>query len=115
MSDYEPAVHSSALLCHLADVGRGIESLRCYIRAIGPADGGAGNKEFAKVGDVAERLEDGPLQPGLEVYGLRGPVVEREVDTMATTVLGLYDTWENRHVRVPLFQRRDLSQRLAGP
>src|SRR6266508_2678644 len=40
--------------------------------------------------------------------------VEREVDTIAATVLGLYDTGENRHVRVLLFQRRDLSQRLAG-
>src|SRR6266404_57787 len=112
-SEYEPAVRSNALLCHPADVGGCVEGLRRDICAIRPADGRAGYEEVTKIPLIAERLEDWPVKPGLKVHRLRGSIVEDEMDAVVAAVLGLNDSWENRHVTPLLFQRRNLPKRLA--
>jgi len=103
----------NVLLCHLADIGSRVECLRRDICAIRPADGRAGYEELTKITLIAERLENGSFKPGLKVHGLRGSIVERKVDSVVAAVLGLNDTWENRHLIPLLFQGRNLSQGLA--
>jgi len=100
-------------VCHLPDVGGRVEGLRRDIRPVWPADSRPGHEELTKMTLVTEWLKDRPFKPGSKVHGLRGSIVEGEVDVVVAAVLGLNDTWENRHLTPLLFQGRNLSQGLA--